>query len=97
MVPEDIISIKGQQVEIGAKESTAPVNSSEFLPQELKQQWIELKQSKKDVTFLDSWELKEAGKKDKVHVVLNVPPHLGEGGGGWVLNQYVGIGELLTV
>lgn len=96
MVPEDIISIKGQQVEIGAKESTAPVNSSEFLPQELKQQWIELKQSKKDVTFLDSWELKEAGKKDKVHVVLNVPPHLGEGG-GWVLNQYVGIGELLTV
>lgn len=94
MVPEDIISIKGQQVEIGAKESTAPVNSSEFLPQELKQQWIELKQSKKDVTFLDSWELKEAEKKDKVHVVLNVPLHLGEGG---LLNQYVGIGELLTV
>ena len=84
MVPEDIISIKGQQVEISSKEYTAPVNSSEFLPQELKQQWIELKQSKKDVTFLDSWELKEAGKKDKVHVhvVLNVPLHLGEGGGG---------------
>ena len=96
MVPEDIISIKGQQVEIGAKEYTAPVNSLEFLPPELKQQWIELKQGKKDVTFLDSWELKEAGKKDKVHVVLNVPLHLGEEGGG-VLNQYVGIGELLTV
>jgi len=72
VVPEDIISIKGQQVEIGSKEYTAPVNSSEFLPQELKQQWIELKQSKKDVTFLDSWELKEAGKKDKVNVVLKL-------------------------
>ena len=86
MVPEDIISIKGQQVEISSKEYTAPVNSSEFVPQELKQQWIELKQSKKDVTFLDSWELKEAGKKDKVRVVLNVPLHLGE---GRVLNQYL--------
>ena len=91
MVPEDIISIKGQQVEIGAKESTAPVNSSEFLPQELKQQWIELKQSKKDVTFLDSWELKEAGKKDKVHVVLlkcsSTPG--GRGGGGYSTNMWV--------
>lgn len=84
MVPEDIISIKGQQVEIGAKECTAPANSSEFLPQELKQQWIELKQSKKDVTFLDSWELKEAGKKDKVHVVLYT-----WGKGGYSTNMWV--------
>ena len=67
MVPEDIISIKGQQVEIGSKEYTAPVNSSEFLPQELKQQWIELKQDKKDLMFLDSWEVKETGKENKVH------------------------------
>ena len=94
MVPEDIISIKGQQVEIGAKESTAPVNSSEFLPQELKQQWIELKQSKKDVTFLDSWELKEAGKKAQGTFCTKCSS---TSGGRGVLNQYVGIGELLMV
>lgn len=70
MVPEDIISIKGQQVEIASKEVTAPVNSAEFLPQELKKQWIDLKQER-DVMFLDSWEVKETEKENKVHVLLH--------------------------
>jgi len=65
VVPEDIISIKGQQVELGSKETIAPVNSSEFLPQELKKEWIDLKQ-KKDVMFLDSWEFKDTEKENKV-------------------------------
>lgn len=67
MVPEDIISITGQQVELGSKEMTAPVNSMEFLPQELKKQWIDLKQEK-DVMFLDAWEVNETEKESKVHV-----------------------------
>lgn len=71
MVPEDIISIKGQQVEIASKEVTAPVNSSEFLPQELKKQWIDLKQER-DVMFLDSWEVKETEKENKVHYFITV-------------------------
>ena len=67
MVPEDIISITGQQVELGSKEMMAPVNSIEFLPQELKKQWIDLKQEK-DVMFLDAWEVNETEKESKVHV-----------------------------
>ena len=34
---------------------------------ELKKQWIDLKQEK-DVMFLDSWEVSEALKENKVHV-----------------------------
>lgn len=65
VAPEDIISIKGEQVEIGSKQFTAPVNSTGYSPQELNKQWIDLKQEK-DVMFLDSWEVKDAEKENKV-------------------------------
>lgn len=70
MVPEDIISIKGQQVELGSKEFVSPVNSSEFLPEELKRQWIDLKQEK-DLMFLDSWEVSDSDKEKKVDLTYS--------------------------
>ena len=65
VVPEDIISIKGQQVEIASKQSTAPADGAGFSPQEASKQWIDLKQEK-SVMFLDSWEVKETEKESKV-------------------------------
>lgn len=67
VVPEDIISIKGQQVEIASKEWPAPADGIGLPPQESSKQWIDLKQEK-SVMFLDSWEVKEAEKGNKVHV-----------------------------
>ena len=66
MVPEDIISIKGQQVEMTSKESAAPVKAPDS-----DIQWIDVKQDKA-VMFLDSWEVKEMEKENKVLMVLNV-------------------------
>ena len=67
VVPEDIISIQGQHVVLESKQMIASVNSSEFLPQELKKQWIDLRQQG-DVLFLDSWEVKDKEKENKVFV-----------------------------
>lgn len=58
VVPEDIISIKGQQVEMASKQSTAPL-------QESNKQWIDVKQEE-SVMFLDSWEVNETEKENKV-------------------------------
>lgn len=58
MVPEDIISIKGQQVEMASTQSTAPL-------QESNKQWIDVKQEE-SVMFLDSWEVNETEKENKV-------------------------------
>ncbi|XP_020617286.1 uncharacterized protein LOC110055245 isoform X2 [Orbicella faveolata] len=49
VVPEDIISIKGQQVEIASKQSTAPVSSTGFPLQESNKQWIDVKQDREPV------------------------------------------------
>ena len=65
VVPEDIISIQGQHVALESKQMIASVNSSEFLPQELEKQWIDLRQQG-DVLFLDSWEVKDKEKENKV-------------------------------
>ena len=65
VVPEDIISIQGQHVALESKKVIASVNSSEFLPQELEKQWIDLRQQG-DVLFLDSWEVKDKEKENKV-------------------------------
>lgn len=65
VVPEDIISIQGQHVGLESKQMIASVNSSEFLPQELEKQWIDLRQQG-DVLFLDSWEVKDKEKENKV-------------------------------
>ena len=69
MVPEDIISIKGQQVEITSKQSTAPVSSVGFPPQESNKQWIDVKQEE-SVMYLDSWEAKETEKESKVYITF---------------------------
>lgn len=69
MVPEDIISIKGQQVEITSKQSTAPVSSAGFPPQESNKQWIDVKQEE-SVMYLDSWEAKETEKESKVYITF---------------------------
>ena len=63
VVPEDIIGIKGQQVEITSKGASAPVNS---VADELKKQWIQVK-DQKDVSFLDSWQIKESDKEKQVN------------------------------
>lgn len=65
VVPEDIISIQGQHVALESKQMIASVNSSEYLPQELEKQWIDLEQQR-DVLFLDSWEVKDKEKENKV-------------------------------
>lgn len=70
MVPEDIISIKGQQLEIASKQFTAPVDSTGFPLQESSKQWIDVKQEK-SVMFLDSWEVKETEKENKVYITYN--------------------------
>ena len=71
VVPEDIISIKGQQVEIASKQSTAPVSSTGFPLQESNKQWIDVKQDRvASVMFLDSWEVKETEKEKKVYITL---------------------------
>ncbi|XP_015759885.1 PREDICTED: uncharacterized protein LOC107339154 [Acropora digitifera] len=87
VVPEDIISIQGQHVALESKQMIASVNSSEFLPQELEKQWIDLRQQG-DVLFLDSWEVKDKEKENKVNKTHNIhhfctmpsrvelPPHL---------------------
>lgn len=87
VVPEDIISIQGQHVALESKQTIASVNSSEFLPQELEKQWIDLRQQG-DVLFLDSWEVKDKEKENKVNKTHNIhhfctmpsrvelPPHL---------------------
>ena len=62
VVPEDIISIKGQPVEMSSKQSTAPL-------QESNKQWIDVKQED-SVTFLDSWEIKETEKENKVYTII---------------------------
>ena len=69
VVPEDIISIKGQQVEITSKQSTAPVSSTGFPLQESNKQWIDIKQEE-SVMFLDSWEVKETEKENKVYITF---------------------------
>ena len=69
MVAEDIISIKGQQVEIASKQWTAPADGTGIPLQESSKQWIDLK-PEKSVMFLDSWEVKvQAEKENKVHFV----------------------------
>ena len=65
VVPEDIISIEGQQVELASKQWKAPEDGTGLPLQETSKQWIDLKQEK-SVTFLDSWEVKEAEKENKV-------------------------------
>lgn len=69
VVPEDIISIKGQQVEITSKQSTVPVSSTGFPLQESNKQWIDVKQEE-SVMFLDSWEVKETEKESKVYITF---------------------------
>lgn len=59
VVPEDIISIQGQRVALESKQMIASV------PQELEKQWIDLRQQE-DVLFLDSWEVKDKEKENKV-------------------------------
>ena len=61
MVPEDIISIKGQQVDIASKQSTAPLRESN-------KQWIDVKQEE-SLMFLDSWEVNETEKGNKVCIM----------------------------
>ena len=61
MVPEDIISIKGQQVDIASKQSTAPLHESN-------KQWIDVKQEE-SLMFLDSWEVNETEKGNKVCIM----------------------------
>lgn len=58
MVPEDIISIKGQQFEMVSKQSPALATALDS-----EKQWIDLKQDK-TVMFLDSWEVKEKKEKE---------------------------------
>ena len=69
VVPEDIISIKGQQVEITSKQSTAPASNTGFPLQESNKQWIDVKQEE-SVMFLDSWEVKETEKENKVYITF---------------------------
>jgi len=64
VVPEDIISIKGHQVEIASKQPTAG-----FPLQESNKQWIDVKQEE-SVMFLNSWEVKETEKDNKVYYLL---------------------------
>ena len=66
VVPEDIISIKGQPVEMSSKQSTAPEGRTGLPLQESNKQWIDVKQEE-SVTFLDSWEIKETEKENKVY------------------------------
>ncbi|XP_068717425.1 uncharacterized protein [Montipora capricornis] len=85
--PEDIISIQGHNVQLESKDIIAPTNSSDFLHQELKKQWIDLGQHK-NVLFLDTWEVTDKGKENKAHESHNIhhfctmpsrvelPPHL---------------------
>ena len=64
MVPEDIISIKGHQVEIASKQPAAG-----FPLQESNKQWIDVKQEE-SVMFLNSWEVKETEKDNKVYFLI---------------------------
>ncbi|KAL9955567.1 hypothetical protein ACROYT_G036906 [Oculina patagonica] len=87
VVPEDIISITGQQVEISSKQWPAPADGPGLPLQDLSRQWIDLKQEK-SVMFLDSWQVKEAEKENKPVKTHNIhhfctmpsrvelPPHL---------------------
>jgi len=70
VVPEDIISIKGQQVEMTSKQPTSSVSGTGFQLQESNKQWIDVKQEK-SVMFLDSWEVKETEKESKVCVTYH--------------------------
>ena len=58
VVPEDIISIKGQQFEMVSKQFPALATAPDS-----EKQWIDLKQDK-TVMFLDSWEVKEKKEKE---------------------------------
>ena len=88
---EDVISIKGHQAELACKDLVAPVNSSENLAQNLKDQ--RAKQLSEKLAFLGTWQDSGNQKDLKVSANLRCDMHVHLDGKPQMNVQYTQMGE----